>query len=373
MTPLRKNRNFKSWTRLSFAVCLVLIGSCSSITGPKNVDYNASKAHHTPEGFKNRYIDRADGGDFLKWQWERFSQGLPKPPEAPILGIAPDLKYIQSKHPDVAVTWVGHATVLLQVDGLNVLTDPHWGNRSSPVSFVGPRRHQAPGIAFESLPPIDAVVISHNHFDHLDLGTVRKLMAQASGPPKFFVPLGVHHWFKHNVPGSVLEGKDQNVWGMDWGDEFKLPGRTQDAVFKFLAIQHWSARGLWDRSETLWGSWAILHPKFRFWFSGDLGYSKDTVDIGELLGPIDLAVVAIGAYEPRWFMKASHVNPSEAVQIMKDVKASQAMGMHWGTFEDLTDESLDQPPKDLKAALTSAGVEEATFRVLKHGETWRLK
>jgi L-ascorbate metabolism protein UlaG (beta-lactamase superfamily) len=360
------------WPRLIVAIVFMLLASCSVLLGPRNIDYNASKAHHTPEGFKNRYVDRAEGPGFLKWQWERFRAGLPKPPAQPILGVPPDLKYIQSKHREATVTWVGHATVLLQVDGLNILTDPHWGPRSSPVSFVGPKRHQAPGIPFESLPHIDAVVISHNHYDHLDLETVSKLMAQASGPPKFFVPLGVHHWFKKNVPGSVLDGKAQNVWGMDWGDEFKLAGQSQEAVFKFLAIQHWSARGVWDRSATLWGSWAILHPKFRFWFSGDLGYSKDTVDIGELLGPIDLAVVPIGAYEPRWFMKGAHLNPPEAVQVMKDVKAARALAMHWGTFEDLTDEALDQPPKDLKVALQAGGVAEENFRVIKHGETWRL-
>jgi L-ascorbate metabolism protein UlaG (beta-lactamase superfamily) len=358
---------------LSTLVAVFFLASCSAFIGPKNIDYNADKSHHRPEGFKNRYTEQADNPGFFKWQWERFTQGLPRPPEQPIRGIAADLKYLQSKHDDVAVTWVGHATVLLQIDGLNVLTDPHWGKRSSPVSFAGPKRHQAPGIPFEDLPHIDAVVISHNHYDHLDLATVSRLMSQRTGPPKFFVPLGVHHWFKENVPGSILEGKAQNVWGMDWGDEFKLPGRTHAAVFKFLAIQHWSARGVFDRSQTLWGSWAILHPNFKFWFSGDLGYSKDTADIGEFLGPFDLAAVAIGAYEPRWFMKGAHLNPPEAVQVMKDLKATQALAIHWGTFEELTDEPLDQPPKDLNAALRVSGVREDDFRVIKHGQTWRLR
>jgi L-ascorbate metabolism protein UlaG (beta-lactamase superfamily) len=371
LQPVKPNLRTLFKSRFPIFFLAIFLTSCSSVMGPKNLDYNATKAHHTPQGFKNRYVEDPTGPGFFKWQWERFSQGLPKPPEQAIVGIEPDLKTIQSQHGDVAVTWVGHATVLLQVDGLNILTDPHWGQRSSPVSFAGPKRHQKPGVPFESLPRIDAVVISHNHYDHLDLDTVRKLMVQASGPPKFFVPLGVHHWFKKNVPGSVLEGHMQNVWGMDWGDEFKLPGRRENATFKFLAIQHWSARGIWDRSESLWGSWAILHPKFRFWFSGDLGYSKDTVDIGALIGPIDLAAVAIGAYEPRWFMKGAHLNPAEAVQVMKDVKAKKSLAIHWGTFEGLTDEPLDQPPKDLKAALAASGVAETDFRVLKIGETWR--
>ena len=354
-------------------IALLALGSCAVLFETKNPDFNSAKAHHTPTGFKNNYTDAAEGSGFLRWQWERIVDGLPKPPERPIVGITPDLAYLNSKHQDVAVHWVGHATVLLQVDGLNSLTDPHWGDRASPVSFTGPKRHQPPGIPFDQLPPIDAVVISHNHFDHLDTATVNRLMQQRSGPPKFFVPLGVHRWMERNVSGAVLEGPLQNVWGMDWGDEIKVRGRTDDAVFKFLPIQHWSARGPLDRHETLWGSWAVLHPQFRFWFSGDLGYSKDSVDIGKLLGHVDLAAIAVGAYEPRWFMKGAHINPAEAVQVMKDVNARQALGIHWGTFEDLTDEPLDQPPKDLKKALAEMGMKESDFRLLKHGESWRLK
>jgi L-ascorbate metabolism protein UlaG (beta-lactamase superfamily) len=363
------------WLTLIAAIpiAIAVLSSCTSLMEPKNLDYNAKKSHHTPQGFKNRYVERADASGFWRWQWERLVGGLPKPPDNPIIGLTPDLAYLQSKHGDVAASWVGHATVLLQVDGLNVLTDPHFGKRSSPVSFAGPKRHQPPGVPFESLPHIDVVVISHNHFDHLDTGTVSRLMAQKDGPPKFLVPLGVHRWFKENVEGTVLAGSSQNVWGMDWGDELKVKGRTHETVFKFLAIQHWSARGVLDRQETLWGSWAVLHPNFRFWFSGDLGYSKDTADIGKALGHFDLAAIAIGAYEPRWFMKSAHLNPSDAVQVLKDLNATQGLAIHWGTFEGLTDEPLDQPPRDLKIALKEAGVEAERFRVLKHGETWRLK
>jgi L-ascorbate metabolism protein UlaG (beta-lactamase superfamily) len=359
--------------RFLIVAALGCLSSCAGLFGPKNHDFDATKPHHRAEGFVNRYVPSAEKSGFLRWQWERLSQGLPKPPQQPIVGIEPDVGYLNSGHREVAVTWVGHATVLLQLDGLNILTDPHWSQRASPVSFLGPKRHQPPGLPFERLPRIDAVVISHNHFDHLDQPTVARLMAQKGGPPKFFVPLGVQRWFQAEVPGSVLDGPLQNVWGLDWGGEFKLRGATGEAVFTFLAIQHWSARGLFDRSETLWGSWAILHPKFRFWFSGDLGFSKDTADIGEQLGSIDLAAIAIGAYEPRWFMKGSHLNPTEAVQVMKDVRATRSLGIHWGTFEGLTDEPLDQPPKDLALALAAGGVDQSKFRVIKHGETWRLQ
>ncbi len=154
-----------------------------------------------------------------------------------------------------------------------------------------------------------------------------------------------------------------------------MQGRTQPLDFHFLAVQHWSARALGDRHQTLWGSWAVLHPTFRFWFSGDLGYSPDTLDIGRRIGPIDLAAIAIGAYEPRWFMKESHLNPEEALRVMGDVQARAALGIHWGTFEGLSDESLDQPPRDLALAKQrqQGTGPAADFFVLRHGQTWQAR
>ena len=272
------------------------------------------------------------------------------------------------------MTWVGHATVLLQVDGVNILTDPHWGPRASPVSFAGPKRHQPPGVPFEQLPPIHVVVISHNHFDHLDVKTVQALVDHHPGV-RFLVPLGVQHWFAREVRGAVIEGAKRNVIALDWDERHTVQGRTQPLDFHFLAVQHWSARALGDRHQTLWGSWAVLHPTFRFWFSGDLGYSPDTLDIGRRIGPIDLAAIAIGAYEPRWFMKESHLNPEEALRVMGDVQARAAIGIHWGTFEGLSDEPLDQPPRDLALAKQrhQGTGPAADFFVLRHGQTWQAR
>jgi len=354
-------------------LALTLTGCVASPDKP-HPDYNSAKAHHRPDGFTNRYASAGDQPGFLRWQWERLRDGLPKPPTAPITGITPDVEYLRANTQGTAVTWIGHATVLLQLDGLNILTDPHWGERASPVSFAGPRRHQPPGVPFEQLPPIHAVLISHNHFDHLDHGTVQRLMDTQPGI-RFFVPLGVQRWFQANVRGSRIDGDKPNVIALDWADSATIEGATGEATLRLLAVQHWSSRTPWDRNQSLWGSWAVLHPHFRFWFSGDLGYSQDTRDIGRAMqagGGFDLAAIAIGAYEPRWFMRASHINPAEAVQVMRDVGARAAFGIHWGTFEGLTDEPLDQPPRDLQQAL-QAQPDAPDFRVLRHGQTWKLR
>lgn len=350
--------------------CLIFT-SCRSLTSPTNPDYSENKPHHQPDGFVNRYVDRSDKPGLWRWQFERLRDGLPKPPEAPVLGVAPNLELINSNSPEPKITWVGHATLLVQVDGINLLTDPHWGNRASPFSFIGPKRHQDPGIPYDQLPKINAVLISHNHYDHLDRETVQNLMNDHQGI-QFFVPLGTQYWFAKEIQGTKLEGPNRNVIALDWDDQVSIKGNTNQIDLHFLAVQHWSARALGDRYETLWGSWAVIHPNLRLWFSGDLGYSQDTKDIGKKMGGFDVAAIAIGGYEPRWFMKESHLNPTEALMVMKDVKAKSAIGIHWGTFDGLSDDSLDQAPKDLEIAKKSS-TEPLDFIVLKHGQTWTIK
>ncbi|CAG2130054.1 MBL fold metallo-hydrolase [Ralstonia mannitolilytica] len=334
----------------------------------KNPYYDPAKPHHTPDGFRNRYAHPRPGGDFWQWQRERRRLGLPKPPTRDLSCVAPNLAAIHQPPAVPQLTWIGHETLLLQIGGLNVLTDPVFSNRASPLPFAGPRRHQPPGLSLSQLPHIDLVLISHNHYDHLDKASVRALMRQPGGAPMFFVPLGVERWFARNVRGTRLAGKGAdhgaNVRAFDWDDEARFGPFTA----QFCAVQHWSARGLYDRNQTLWGSWALLHPQLRFWFSGDLGYSQDTRDIGARFGHFDVAAIAVGAYEPRWFMKAQHIDPSEAVQVMHDVGARQAVGIHWGTFE-LTDEPLDQPITDLANALKAADVPAERFLLFRHGET----
>jgi L-ascorbate metabolism protein UlaG (beta-lactamase superfamily) len=321
---------------------------------------DANKTHHTAEGFRNNYPSAARGS-FLKWQRERWAKGLPKIPEGGYRFelLRPDVAWLQQNRSEPTLTWVGHATFLLQLDGLNILTDAHFSERASPVQFAGPRRVVPPALRLTELPRIDAVVISHNHYDHLDRLTVKQLAAQSGGSAHFFVPLGLKAWFAGVGIGAVTE--------LDWWGATEHRGLT----FTLTPVQHWSSRTPWDRDKTLWGGWVVEHPQLRFFFAGDTGYSQDFKDIGQRLGYVDLAALPIGAYDPRWFMQIMHVNPEEAVQIHQDLRARHSVAMHWGTFI-LTDEPLDEPPQRLAAARHAAGVPPEAFFVMKHGETRHL-
>lgn len=338
----------------------MLAASCATTVNPQ---YDRSKPHHTPTGFRNNYVEELgnDRASFWKWQWERLRAGLPRPPANgyafPI--VAADVPYLKANRSERTATWIGHATVLLQIGGVNILTDPHLTARASPVSFAGPVRKVPPALMFEELPRIDVVVISHNHYDHLDEGTVRRLAAQSGGGPRFLVPLGVKAWFT----GLGIMEVDE----FDWWDRTTFGG----VEFHFTPAQHWSARSWTDRSQTLWGGWYMRGAGMNILFAGDTGYSKDFQDIATRLGRVDFAMLPIGAYEPRWFMRTQHVDPAEAVRIHQDLGAHLSLGVHWGTFE-MTDEPLDEPPKKLAMALKEAAIDPARFVAVRHGETLRL-
>jgi len=319
-------------------------------------------AHHAEDGFRNRYPHPEKAG-FWEWKTEQWKLGLPKKPEEGYRfeTVLPDQRTLRSNRRDATVTWVGHATLLVQIGGLNILTDPQFSDRASPVSFAGPRRVVPPVPALDKLPHIDAVVISHDHYDHLDLASVTALAEQAGGPPRFFAGLGMKQWF-------ASAGID-NVEEMDWWQSVDYKG----VQFNFVPVQHWSKRTLWDTNRRLWGGWALRHPSFSFFFAGDTGYSKDFADIGARFGGFDLAAIPVGAYAPRWFMSIMHVDPGEAVLIHRDVGARQSVGIHWGTFDDLTDESLYEPPKVLAREREKAGLKPEDFFLMKHGETRVLR
>ncbi|MEM8609358.1 MAG: MBL fold metallo-hydrolase [Myxococcota bacterium] len=256
---------------------------------------------------------------------------------------------------EATATWVGHATLLVQMEGVTFLTDPIWSSTASPVSFAGPKRFVPPGIDIDDLPEIDFVVVSHNHYDHLDLDTLATL-AKRSPDTVFFVPIANAELLQENGIANVRE--------LNWGESQQY----RDVTVFALPAQHWSKRGLGDDREALWASWAVIGPTRRFYFSGDTGYFEGFSRIAEALGPFDLAAVPIGAYEPSEMMRWSHMNPEEAVQAALDLDAKRAVAIHYGTF-DLSDEPLDEPPRRFRAAAQETSLGEEGSWLLAVGET----
>jgi N-acyl-phosphatidylethanolamine-hydrolysing phospholipase D len=357
--------------RLSVALLALVLTACAN----EQASVKGRAPHHRDGTFQNNYVEFAPRGlmALLRWKWQAWRDGLPAPPKTATPTIVPDLGWIQNNAKAgaamvPAVTWIGHATVLVQFGGLNVLTDPMFSNRASPLSFLGPSRAQKPGLWPHELPRIDLVVVSHNHYDHLDAASVKLLAAQNGGPPLFVVPLGLKRWFAGEGISHVVE--------LDWWQSHKLG----DVEVVLTPVQHWSGRSLTDRMETLWGGYAMFAPQLHVFFAGDTGYSKDFADIRARFadrqgaasgGGFDIALVPIGSYEPRWFMKEQHVNAEEAVRIHLDVGAKASLGIHWGTFE-LTDESLDEPPQKLAEARRALSVDDSRFFTLAVGQTRRL-
>ncbi|MCZ7565829.1 MAG: MBL fold metallo-hydrolase [Burkholderiales bacterium] len=340
--------------RRILSLALAALGAACAMPNPY---YDPAKPHHTPEGFRNNYPHAGPQG-YWKWQRERWREGRPHKPAE---GYRFEVVAQRGEPPNPSVTWIGHATLLVRIGGLNLLTDPQFSERASPLAFAGPRRVVPPAIALEDLPHIDAVLVSHSHYDHLDAASVRALAAQPGGAPVFFAGLGLKPWFAALGIESVEE--------LDWWETRRL----RDAEIRFVPVQHWSARTPWDRNRTLWGGFVVAHPDLRFFFAGDTGYSRDFRDIAARAGPIDLAAIPIGGYAPRWFMQAMHVDADEAVQIHVDLAARRSIGIHWGTFDDLTDESLYEPPVRLRAALAARGLSPEVFWLLEHGESRSLE
>lgn len=235
------------------------------------------------------------------------------------------------------ITYVNHSTFLIQTNGLNILTDPVWSERVSPFSFAGPKRMRPVGIRFEDLPEIDVIIISHNHYDHLDINTLKRLNNRFD--VQFIVPLGVDLYLNQH---GIEQTKSLNWWeGVDVSDSVRI-----DAV----EAQHFSSRGMFDRDKTLWAGFVIQSANGNIYFAGDTGYNTFFTEIGERYAPIKTAIIPIGAYIPRWFMSPVHVDPAQAVQIHHDVGATLSIGMHFGTFP-LADDGKEQPLNDLEIAL----------------------
>ena len=266
----------------------------------------------------------------------------------------PDVEALRKNRHEATVTWVGHSTLLVQLDGVNILTDPVYSNRLGPLSgTVGVHRFTPPGIPFEDLPSIDVVLISHDHYDHLDEPTVRRL-AHAFHP-LFVVPLGIKAW---------LEGRGiTNAVELDWSESIKVKGLE----IVCAPAQHGSGRSLTDVGRRLWASWAVIGSR-RFYFAGDSGYASHFEMIGHALGPFDLAALPIGSYTPRRIAKPVHMSPEEALQASRDLRAADFIGIHWGTYK-LAREPYDEPPRRIAAEVERLKLDPHTIWLPKPGET----
>ncbi len=254
----------------------------------------------------------------------------------------------------IAVTFIGHSSFLVQVGGIAVLLDPIWSARCSPVQFAGPRRARPPGQPLEALPDVDLLLVSHNHYDHMDLGTLRHV--QRRWHPPVATGLGnARHLAKAGIRSAVE---------LDWWDTTEIAG----ARVTYVPAQHFSARTLYDRNRCLWGGFVVEAGGASVYFAGDSGYCPHFAEIGARFPNIDVALLPIGAYEPRWFMRQQHVDPGEAVQAHLDLQPRRSIGMHFGTFQ-LTDEAIDAPVHALREARARVGLTEADFDVLAFGET----
>ncbi|UCF20332.1 MAG: MBL fold metallo-hydrolase [Gemmatimonadota bacterium] len=333
------------------------------------VSSEAADAHRTADGrFRNPWLSgrpRRFGG-FLRWALlERPFQRLPSDPDPSVFPLAePNVSYPRATRGELSVTWVGHSTTLLQLGQWNILTDPIWSERASPVAFAGPRRWVAPGLSFDDLPDIDVVLVSHNHYDHLDDRTVRDL-AERSPEAAWCLPLGLEEF--------VRQRGVRRIHQLDWWDEVQLDGLRVACA----AAQHFSGRSLRDRNATLWCGWVLSDGKYSVYYAGDTGYHPEFGRIGEAFGPFDIAILPVGAYQPQWFMSPAHLNPEEAVQAFGKVSANGRRGkcvmvpVHFGTFK-LSDEPMDEPPRRTREAWLRAGLPLENLWLLAHGETRRL-
>jgi N-acyl-phosphatidylethanolamine-hydrolysing phospholipase D len=326
------------------------------------------EAHRRPDGgFKNPWPNAELHGfvDFLKWRLgeQRKHPTARTPRRDSLPRVKSSIVAPRAAAGHRSVTWIGHATILLQLGALNVLTDPMWSERASPLQWIGPRRFMSPALDFDQLPEIDLVLLSHNHYDHLDKTTVGRLAKRFPKAP-WLCPLKV---------GPLLRSFGvQNVSERDWWQTVETP------TFKATATpaQHFSARGLGDRGDTLWCGWTLETPDASIYFAGDTALHPEFAAIGERLGPFDVTILPIGAYDPRWFMRSVHMNPEDAVEAYHELTSTSGslppcLTMHWGTFR-LTDEPADEPPKRFAQAWSAAGFDPSTNWTFAHGETRRF-
>jgi len=293
---------------------------------------------------------------FLSWFTGPDESNIPSPAQlsetlpvkAPVWLSDPNFTMSNAR-----LTWIGHATTLAEIEGSAILTDPMFSARASAVQFAGPKRYTAAACKVKELPPLAAVLVSHNHYDHLDLGSVSRL-AELQPNTSWFVPAGMAQWLKDN---TMVSG--DKVHEMTWWQEEHLEGTNIKIVF--TPANHWCKRSVADDNQMLWGSFAVIGQTKRFFFAGDTGYCEAFKQIGEKYGPFDLAAIPIGAYQPNWFMKYQHVHPGEAVEIHKDIGSKKSLGIHWGTFKMCKTTHYMEPPSLLNTFLKKSGLAGSVF------------
>lgn len=326
-------------------------------------------SHHRPEGgFQNPWPDARQHGfrDFLKWSLveRRRNPRRADPDPSTFLCKAPSFALPRAAPEEVTITWVGHTSFLVQLASTNILIDPVWSTRASPVQFVGPKRWVPPGVEFDRLPPIDVVILSHDHYDHLDARTVSRLASRYPAA-LWFVPLGVGAFLRERGARDVTE--------RDWWEEATVGALRLACV----PAQHFSGRTLRKRNTTLWCGWTLRSPERSIFFAGDTALHPEFAPIAARYGPFDLAILPIGAYEPRWFMGSVHMNPEDCLKAVGQLDANEhgqrltMAAAHWGTFK-LTDEPMDEPPSRMRSLWEAAGRDTDRLWIMRHGETRRL-
>lgn len=310
-------------------------------------------------------------GGFWRWQWDALRERLRSPrPDVRFDAVPHRVARPRGVEGELRITWVGHATVLVQSPSANLLFDPIWSRRASPVQWAGPARHAPPGVPLADLPPLDAVLVTHDHYDHLDRRTIEALAADVPAPV-FVTPRGYREWMRARGAGKPRE--------LAWWETFDLGDSCRGAQgdgseraagrVTTVPVRHWSRRSPLGFNRRLWCAYFVETGGFRLFFCGDSGYFDGLRAIGRRLAPLDLAILPIGAYEPRWFMRDYHMNPEEAVQAYRALGgAGVCMGVHWGTFV-LADEPLDEPPVRMRAAWSAAKLPAGRLWIPRHGET----
>ncbi len=343
-----------------------------ALSGHADVTHDLGRPHHHAGGFRNTEPEVAPltSAEWLRWHWQAARQRLPQAARSPTPAVAPRLDWIRANaragaEMQPAVTWIGHATVLLQMGGLNLVTDPVFGDDVRLLPLLGPRRAHPAALQAAQLPPVDVVLISHDHRDHLDEQSVRALNRQPGRPPLFVVPLGLRAWLAERAITNVVE--------LDWWQSHRI-GALEIVL---TPAQHGSGRGLGDDNQRLWGGFALLAPDLHAFYAGGSGYAPHFAQIharfAERQGEagFDLALLPIGGYEPGWYAERFQMTPAQAARAHLDLQARHSLGVRWGSFE-IGAEPLDQPPLDLAQARRRYDIPDSRFFVMGIGETRTL-